>query len=69
MGSIRPRAHKRVKGDGFRGNAGENIKGMSWDNVRKVRDYVNAVPGIRGLIRGCVNRQGSMRKSRGRVRT
>jgi hypothetical protein len=69
VSSVQPRAHKRVKGNGFGGNAGKDIKGMSRDNVRKVRDYGNAVPGIRSLIGRSVNRQHGMRKSRGRVRT
>jgi hypothetical protein len=42
---------------------------MSGDNVRKVRDYGNAVPGVRSLIGRSVNRWCGMRKSRGRVRT
>ena len=69
MGSVWPTAHKRTDGDRFRGNAGEDIKGISGDNVRKVRDYGNAVPGTGSLIRGSVNRWSRMRKSRGRVRT
>jgi len=58
-----------VKGEGFRGNTGENIKGMSGDNVREVRDHGNAVPGIGSLIGRGVNGWGRVRKSRGRVRT
>ena len=69
MGSIQPRAHKRAKGNGFGGNAEENVKRVSRNNVREVRDYSNAVPSIGGIVRGCVNGQGSKRKSRGRVRT
>jgi hypothetical protein len=69
MGSIGPTAHEGVKGNGFRGNVGEDIKGMSGDNVGEVRDHGNAVPGIRSLIRGSVNGRSGMRKSRGRVRT
>jgi hypothetical protein len=69
MSSVRPGAHERAKGNRFRGNARKDIKGMSGDDVREVRDYGNAVPGIGSLIRGCVNRQSGMRKSRGRVRT
>ena len=66
--SRRPRACKGVKGKGFRGNVGENIKRMSGDSVGKVRDNSNAVPSIRCLVGRCVNRRGSMRKSRGRIR-
>jgi len=69
VGSIRPGAHKGTKGHGFRGNVGKDIKGMSGDNVWEVRDYGKAVPGVRSLIGRSVNRQGGMRKSRGRVRT
>jgi len=42
---------------------------MSRDNIRKLGDYGNAVPGIRGLVGRTVSRQRGMRKSRGRVRT
>jgi len=69
MSSVWPTAHKGTDGDGFRGNSGEDIKGMSGDDVRKVRDYSNAVPGIRSLVRRGVNGRSGMRKSRGRVRT
>ena len=69
MSSIGPTAHKGAKGNWFRGNTWKDIKGMSWDDVREVRDYSNAVPGIRSLIRRSVNGWGRMRKSRGRVRT
>ena len=50
MSSIQPRAHKRVKGNRFGGNTGENVKGMSGNNIGEVRDYSNAVPGIRSII-------------------
>ena len=69
MGSVWPVMHKGLKGNGFRGNAGEDIKGVSGDDVREIRDYSNAVPGIGSLICGCVNGRGRVRKSRGRVRT
>jgi len=69
MGSVWPGAHKGVKSDGFGGNMGEDIKGVSGNNIGEVRDYGNAVPGIRSLIGRCVNGWCSMRKSRGRVRT
>ena len=68
MSSVWPGAHKRVKGNRFGGNVGKDIKGMSRDNIREVRDYSNAVPGIRSLVGRSVNGQCSMRKSRGRVR-
>jgi hypothetical protein len=69
MSSIGPTAHKGAKGNWFRGNAGEDIKGMSGDNVREVRDYSNAVPGVGSLVAGCVNGWGRVRKGRGRIRT
>jgi len=68
MGSIWPVAHEGVKGNGFRGNAREDIKGVSGDNVGEVRDYGNAVPSIGGLIGRGVNGRSRVRKSRGRVR-
>jgi len=69
MSSIWPTAHKGAEGDGFGGNTRKDIKGMSRDNVREVRDYSNAVPGVGSLVGGCVNGWGRVRKSRGRVRT
>jgi hypothetical protein len=69
MSSIGPTVHKGAKGNWFGGDAWKDIKGMSGDNVREVRDYSNAVPGIRSLVSGCVNERGRVRKSRGRVRT
>jgi hypothetical protein len=69
MGSVWPAAHEGLKGNGFRSNAGEDIKRVSGDDIRKVRDYSNAVPGIRSLIERSVNGWCGMRKSRGRVRT
>jgi hypothetical protein len=69
VGSIWPTVHERAKGDGFGGNAGKDIKGMGGDNVREVRDYGNAVPGIGSLIGRGVDGWGRVRKSRGRVRT
>jgi hypothetical protein len=50
VGSIRPTAHERANSNGFRGNAGKDIKGMSRNNVREVRDYGNAVLGIGSLV-------------------
>jgi len=69
VSSIQPRAHKGAEGNGFRGNVGKDIKGMSGNDVREVRDYGNAVPGIGGLVGRGVNGRGRVRKSRGRVRT
>jgi hypothetical protein len=69
VSSVQPGAHKGVKGNGFRGNVGKDIKGMSRNNVRKVRDYSNAVPGIGSLVGRGVNGRHGIRKSRGRVRT
>jgi len=50
VSSIRPRAHKGTKSRGFGGNAGENIKRVSGNGIRKVRNDSNAVPGIRSLV-------------------
>jgi hypothetical protein len=50
VSSVGPGAHERVKGNGFRGNAWKDIKGMGWDDIRKVRDYSNALPHIRSLV-------------------
>jgi hypothetical protein len=69
VSSVRPTAHKGAKGNGFRGNAGKDIKRMSGDNVREVRDHGNAVSGVGSLVGRGVNGWCGMRKSRGRVRT
>jgi hypothetical protein len=69
VSSIGPTAHKGPKGNWFRGNTWKDIKRVSWNNVREVRDYSNAVPGVRSLVTRGVNGWGRMRKSRGRVRT
>ena len=69
MSSVWPRTHKGANSKRFRGNAGEDIKGISGDNIREVRDHGNAVPGIGSLVGRGVNGWGGMRKSRGRVRT
>jgi hypothetical protein len=68
MSSIRPGAHKRTETKGFRGNARKDIKRMSGDNVREVRDHGKAVPSIGSLVGRGVNGWGRVRKSRGRVR-
>jgi hypothetical protein len=64
MGSVWPTAHEGADGDGFGGKVREDIKGVSGYDIGEVRDYGNAVPGIGGFIG-----RGSMRKSRGRLRT
>jgi hypothetical protein len=69
VSSVRPGAHKGAKCNGFGGNMRKDIKRVSGDNVGEVRDYSNAVPGIRSLVGRCVSRWSSVRKSRGRVRT
>ena len=69
VSSIQPAVHKRAEGNGFRGNTREDIKRMSRNNVREVRDHGDAVPGVGSLIGRGVNGWCSMRKSRGRVRT
>ena len=58
-----------MKSNRFGSNMGENIKRVSRNNVREVRDYGNAVPGIGSLVARGVNGWGRMRKSRGRART
>jgi hypothetical protein len=50
VGSMGPGAHKRAKGNGFRGNAGENVKRVSRNGIGEVRDDCNAVPTIRTLV-------------------
>jgi hypothetical protein len=50
VSGIWPAAHKGVKGNRFGGNARKDIKGMSRDNVRELRDYGNAVPGIGSFV-------------------
>ena len=69
MSSVWPAAHKGAKGNRFGGNAREDIKGMSGNNVREVRDHGNAVPSIRSIVERCISRWGGMRKSRGRIGT
>jgi hypothetical protein len=69
MGSVWPGTHKGANSNRFGGNAGKDIKRMSGNNVREVRDYGNAVPGIGVLIGRSVSGQRSVRKGRGRVRT
>jgi len=69
VSSVWPAAHKGVKGNGFGGNARKDIKWVSRDDVREVRDYRDAVPGIGGLVGRSVIGRGRVRKSRGRVRT
>jgi hypothetical protein len=68
VSSVWPAAHEGSKGNGFRGNVGEDIKRMSRNDVREVRDYSNAVPGVRSFIGRSVNGWCGMRKSRVRVR-
>jgi hypothetical protein len=47
----------------------KNIKRVSSNGIRELRNDSKAVPGIRSLIRRCVSRWGGIRKSRGRIRT
>jgi hypothetical protein len=69
MGGIQPTVHEGAKGNRFRGNTREDIKGMSRNDIREVRDHGKAVPGIGSFIRRGVIGWSRMRKSRGRVRT
>jgi hypothetical protein len=68
MGGIWPTAHEGANGNRFGGKVGEDIKGVSGNNVRKVRDHGNAISGIGSLVGRGVNGWGRVRKSRGRVR-
>ena len=54
---------------GFGSNARKDIKRVSRDNVREVRDHGEAVPSVGSLVGRGINRRDRMRKSRGRVRT
>ena len=58
-----------MKSKRFGGNAREDIKRVSRNNVREVRDHSNAVPGVGSLVGRGVNGWCGIRKSRGRVRT
>jgi len=69
MSSVWPAVHEGADSNRFRGNAGKDIKGVSGNNVREVRDHSNAVSGIGSLVGRGVDGWGRMRKSRGRVRT
>jgi hypothetical protein len=51
----------------IRGETREDIKRMGRYGIREVRDNGNAVPSIGCFIRGCINRQEGVRKSRGSV--
>jgi hypothetical protein len=55
VGSTQPEVHKGAKGNGFGGNAGKDIEGMSGNNIWEVRDHSNAVPGVRSLVGRSVN--------------
>jgi len=46
----------------------EDIKRVSGNSIREVRDDSNAVPCIGSLVGGCINGQRGVRKSRGRFR-
>jgi hypothetical protein len=61
---------RNVRGEGkSRGRQGGELGARGRIvTVREVRDYSNAVPGIRGFVTRRVNGWGGMRKSRGRVR-
>ena len=69
VSSIWPVAHKGVEGNRLGGNARKDIKRMSGNNVREVRDYGNAVPSVGSFVGRGVNGWSGVRKSRGRVRT
>ena len=50
MGGIRPTVHEGSNSNRFGGDAREDIKGMSRNDVREVRDHGNAVPDIRSFV-------------------
>jgi hypothetical protein len=55
MSCIQLGAHKGTKAKGFRGNAWKDVKRVSRNDVREVRDYGDVVPGIGGLVGRGVN--------------
>jgi hypothetical protein len=68
MRGIRWGTQQGSKTERFWFDTGEDIKGVSGDDVREARDYSNAVPGVRRVKEGIgIRRRG--RKSRGRFRT
>ena len=69
VSSIRPRVHEGAKGNWFGGNVGEDVNRMSGNNIGKVGDHGNAVPGVGSLVGRSVNGWGGKRKSRGSFRT
>ena len=46
----------------------ENLKRMSGNGIREIRDNSKAVLGMGSLVSRCADGQGCMRKSRGRLR-
>jgi hypothetical protein len=66
---IGPRSHKATKVKGFGGKAWEDIKWVSGNNIRELRDNGRGrwrhIPGLVGRV--SVGR--TIRKSRGRFRT
>jgi hypothetical protein len=67
MHIVGPRSHKATKGQRFRGNAWEDIKGVGWNDIGELRDNGRGrwgcIPGIGGGVS-----IGGGRKSRGRLR-
>jgi hypothetical protein len=65
---VGPRLHKATKGQRFRGNVWEDIKGVGWNDIGELRDNGRGrwghIPGIGGGVS-----IGGRRKSRGRLRT
>ena len=66
---VRPRSHKASKAKGFRGNMWKNIQGVSWDNIRELRDYSRGRWRHILSIGGRISVRRSRGKSRGMVRT
>ena len=44
-----------MEAEQFRGNVRGDIKRVSRNSIREVRDNSKAVPGVRYFIRGCMN--------------
>jgi hypothetical protein len=68
MSGIGPGAQKGLEIERFRSKMRQDIKGVSRHGIREVRDNSKALPYVRSLIGGCIDRRRSVRKSGGRVR-
>jgi hypothetical protein len=66
---VGPRSHKATKGEGVRGNAGKDIKGVSWYNIGELRHNSWGRWGRILSLRGGISIGRRRGKSRGRIRT